>query len=72
MFDEIDCVVCWEITDKDKQIMKDMGVNVEEISHSIFANEGKVIPNSTHIMNLSGFINPIYVIDMKKLLIESK
>lgn len=68
MFDEIDCIVCWEITDKDKQVMRSMGVNVQEVSQSIFATEEKIFPNSTHVMNLSGFINPIYVIDLKKLL----
>jgi hypothetical protein len=68
MFDEMNCVVCWEVTDKDKQVMRDMGVNVEEISPSIFAGEKKIIPHSTHVMNLSGFINPIYVIDLKVLL----
>ena len=68
MFDEMNCVVCWEVTDKDKQVMRDMNVNVEEITPSIFSSENKVIPYSTHIMNLSGFINPIYVIDLKKLL----
>lgn len=68
MFDEIDCVVCWEITDNDMQVMRNMGVNLEEISSSIFAREAKKIPHSTHIMNLSGFVNPIYVIDLKKLL----
>jgi len=68
MFDEIDCVVCWEVTDNDTQIMRNMGVNVEEISSSVFGREAKKIPHSTHIMNLSGFTNPIYVIDLKRLL----
>jgi len=65
MFDEIDCVVCWEVTDKDKQIMRDMGVNVEELSSSLFGQDARRIPHSTHIMNLSGFVNPIYIIDLK-------
>lgn len=68
MFDEIDCVVCWEITDKDIQIMSNIGVNVEEISTSMFGNEQNKIPHSTHILNLTGFTNPIYAIDLKKLL----
>lgn len=68
MFDEIDCVVCWEITDRDRQIMADMGVNVEEISTSVFGRDARKIPHSTHILNLTGFTNPIYAIDLKKLL----
>jgi hypothetical protein len=68
MFDEMNCVVCWEVTDKDKQVMRDMGVNVEEVARSIFTSDNRVIPYSTHVMNLSGFINPIYVIDLKRVL----
>jgi hypothetical protein len=68
MFDEINCVVCWEVTDEDKQIMRNMGVNVEEITTSMFAQHRRNFPHSTHIMNLTGFTNPIYVIDLKKLL----
>lgn len=71
MFDEIDCVVCWEITDKDKQIMANMGVTVEEISMSIFGAADKKIPHSTHILTLTGFTNPIYAIDLKKVLSAS-
>lgn len=69
MFDEIDCVVCWEITDRDIQVMADMGVNVEEISRSMFDRDTKTIPESTHILNLTGFTRPIYAIDLKRLLV---
>jgi hypothetical protein len=48
--------------------MRDMGVNVEEINTSMFGRDAKKIPHSTHIMNLSGFTNPIYIIDLRKLL----
>lgn len=68
MFDEIDCIVCWEVTDVDKQKMRDMGINVEEVTVSIFGDDRKLIPHSTHVMNLGGFINPIYVIDLKAAL----
>lgn len=68
MFDEIDCVVCWEVTDLDKQTMKNLGVNVEEIVASRFASTTRNIPHSTHIMNLTGFVKPVYIIDLKKVL----
>lgn len=45
-----------------------MGVNVEEIESSVFGRNAKKIPHSTHVMNLSGFTNPIYVIDLKQVL----
>ena len=70
MFDEIDCVVCWEVTDEDRQTLADMGVNIDEIAESVFAQSVKKIPHSTHILNITNFNNPIYVIDLKKVLTE--
>lgn len=67
MFDEIDALVCWEITDKDKQVMKNLGITVEELDPSIFETRN-ILPNATHVMTLSGFTSPIYVIDLKLML----
>ncbi len=69
MFDEIDCIVCWQITDDDKQILKNLSLNIEEIKDSRFAeNDKKRIPHATHVMSITGFTNPIYVIDLYQLL----
>ncbi len=66
MFDEINCIVCWDVTEEDIQAFKKVGVDLEEISASIFSKSDDVIPNSTHKLSLSGFTRPIYIIDLKK------
>ena len=67
MFDEIDCIVCWDVSDEDKQAMKNRGIELEKIEFSsLSSGNNKIIPNSTHQLILSGFVAPIYVIDLKK------
>lgn len=66
MFDEIDCIVCWDVSDEDRQAMKNRGISLEKIeTSSLTSGSSKVIPNSTHQLILSGFVAPIYVIDLK-------
>lgn len=67
-FDEINAVVCWEVTDQDRDSLHAMGIDVQELAFSPFADEtDQHFPNATHIMSLGG-TNPVYVIDMKGLL----
>lgn len=68
LFDEIDVIVCWDVSDDDRQAMSDKGINLERISHSSLTNSTKQVPNSTHELILSGFTKPIYIIDMKMVL----
>lgn len=68
LFDEIDCVVCWNVSEEDDQAMSNRGINLEQITTSSLSENNKIIPNSTHILILSGFVKPIYVIDLKKVL----
>lgn len=68
MFDEIDCIVCWQITDEDRKVLKDLSLNIEEIEESRFGSDiTRKVPHSTHIMNITGFTNPIYIIDLYKI-----
>jgi molecular chaperone HtpG len=78
-FDEIDAVVCWEVTDSDRSsLVTDsdrsslgrMGIEVEEIIPSAFADESdQNLPNATHIMSLGG-TRPVFVIDLKRHLVK--
>jgi len=68
LFDEIDVIVCWDVSDDDKQAMSDKGINLERITQSSLSNNSKQVPNSTHELILSGFTKPIYIIDMKIVL----
>ncbi|WP_281989326.1 ATP-binding protein [Aquimarina aggregata] len=69
LFDEIDAIVCWDVSEEDEQAMSDKGINLEDIStSSLSPSNPKQIPNSTHELILSGFTKPIYIIDMKKVI----
>jgi len=69
LFDEIDGIICWNVSEEDEQAMNHRGITLEKITTSQIAeNRNKTIPNSTHILILSAYIKPIYVIDMKKIL----
>lgn len=68
LFDEIDYLVCWDINDDDKQKFHNFNIVIEEIRRSSL----NPIPSNhsvaaTHKLILSGISNPIYVIDLKKL-----
>ena len=71
MFNEIDCIVCWDVSDEDKQAMENRNLDINEVNNSCFSNNDRIIPNSTHKLVLSGLTAPIYVIDLKNVLEES-
>lgn len=73
MFDEINYIVCWEVTDEDIAKLYELSINVQPITHSSFerSTSPKCIKCSTHQMILSAVANPIYVIDLKKVLNNS-
>ena len=69
MFNEINCVVCWDVTDEDIQALRDTGITTEKIGISPIAEPShSMIPHSTHRLVLSGFVQPVYVIDLKAVL----
>ncbi|WP_239709627.1 MULTISPECIES: ATP-binding protein [unclassified Mammaliicoccus] len=69
LFDEIDCIVCWDVTEADKDKFHELGISITELkSSSMFSSEPEIFPNATHKLELSGFTKPIYVIDMKIVL----
>jgi len=69
LFNELDCVVCWDVTDDDRQKFKDVSIGLEEIeSGGILNKSNPEFPHATHILRYSNFAKPIYVIDLKSLL----
>ncbi len=69
LFDEIDAIVCWDVSEEDKQAMSNKGIELEQIStSSLSSSRPKQVPNSTHELILSGFTKPIYVIDLKQVI----
>jgi molecular chaperone HtpG len=68
LFNEINCVVCWDVTEIDEQIFQDKGIDISVIEpNSLPGTTQNYFPSATHRLTLSGFVAPIYVIDMKKV-----
>lgn len=69
MFDEVDYVVCWGITDEDTDELYNKGIEVNALSSldtGLLASTN-YMSCVTHIMSLA-HTNPIYVIDLKQYL----
>lgn len=68
MFDQLDCIVCWDVDEDDQQAFSNMAITLEPIQVSRLGVGERLFPNSTHRLILTGFVDPIYVIDLKKVL----
>lgn len=69
LFNEIDVIVCWNITEDDVQAMSNKGITLEEIStSSLSIGIQQQVPNATHLLILSGLTGPIYIIDLRIIL----
>ncbi|MCG4457729.1 hypothetical protein MAM08_08825, partial [Erysipelothrix rhusiopathiae] len=65
MFSEIDCIVCWDITNQDIEAFSNVNLVLEEFTRSEFDSRNSKFDQATH--KLSGYQQlPIYVIDLKK------
>ena len=68
MFNEINCIVCWDVSEIDLQEFKNRGMVVEPIDDDSVFTSKKTFPSATHTIGLSGFVTPVYVIDLKLML----
>ncbi len=64
-FDEVDCVVCWDVDENDEQKFRNKGIGLVEIEDSLPGTGTTEFPNSTHKLELAN-VNPVYVVDLKK------
>ena len=70
MFDEIDAIVCWCVTEQDEACFRNRGITLEVFAPSAFGPSEPLFPHATHLLVLSGLTNPIYVLDLKKIIGE--
>ncbi|WP_432361462.1 ATP-binding protein [Sporosarcina sp. UB5] len=68
LFDEIDCIVCWDVTEEDEKVLQERSITIDEIYNSDILENRTRFPNATHELNLGGMVNPVYVIDLKKII----
>lgn len=70
LFDEIDCIVCWDITEEDEKMFHKKSISLDEVPKSSILGANNPFPHATHELQLGGITNPIYVIDLKRVLKE--
>ncbi len=68
MFNEIDCIVCWDVSEEDYEEMKKRGLEIEKIAPSELGANTNDFPNATHQLILSAYVHPIYIIDLKEVI----
>lgn len=68
LFNEIDCAVCWDVSEEDTQSFKDVNVTLSPLEKSLLGKHGEDFPHATHVLRYSVFAKPIYVIDLKLFL----
>lgn len=69
MFNEVDCIACWDVSEEDEQAFKDISVSLDKVNEpSVLNKSNDTFPYATHVLRYSNFSKPIYVIDMKILL----
>lgn len=61
LFDEIDCLVCWDVDETDIQMFKNREIELEEFN----SQTKQPFSNATHQLEIQN-VNPTYVIDLKK------
>ena len=67
MFDEIDAIVAWDISEDDVEAFRKQGIALEPIANSVLGSGEPKFPHATHELRLPN-VNPVLVIDLKKVL----
>lgn len=69
MFDEMDYIVCWEVTDEDVAKLHQLSIALEPLEESsLQAQRPRHISCCTHRLLLNVNVTPVYVIDLKQFL----
>ncbi len=67
MFDEINTVVVWEVTERDRAIVAKRGLTLTEIGSGVLSTKTSRFPNAHYKLNLDG-VNSMEVVSMRKIL----
>jgi hypothetical protein len=66
MFNEINVLVLWEVTEEDRRLAARRGMTIEPVQTTPLV-EQQVFPHAHHRLSL-GDVTPIYVVEMKQLI----
>jgi molecular chaperone HtpG len=67
MFDEIDVVVIWDLTERDWKLVAARGLSLAEVKQSPLGGAPSRFPQSHYELRLSG-VNPIEIVCMHRIL----
>ena len=71
MADELDYIVCWNVTEEDEKELSNKlnsDIKIVPIDFDNYDKSFKYMPEATHKITYSNIANPVYVIDLKILL----
>ena len=69
VFDEMDYIVCWEVTDEDEEKLHQLSITIERLEEkSMFSRVPMHISCCTHRLLINANVTPVYVIDLKRFL----
>ena len=66
MFNEINVVVLWQVTEEDRRLAARRGMTIEPVQSTPLI-EQQVFPNANHRLSL-GDVTPIYIVEMKQII----
>ncbi len=71
---EIDYIVCWDVTDEDTKVLHNANISLERVEKDGMFSSGSAdrLPYATHKISVAQSSSPIYVIDLKRLLEDLK
>ncbi|MDO4270649.1 MAG: ATP-binding protein [Eubacteriales bacterium] len=69
VFDEMDYIVCWEVTDEDVEKLYQLSITIEQLNEpSLFSQAPMHISCCTHRLLINANVTPVYIIDLKRFL----
>lgn len=71
MFDEVDTVVLWEITERDRSILSRRGLTLSEIGAGLLSKSSSKFPNAHYQLHIDG-VNSVEIVSMKKIVKPSE
>lgn len=66
MFDEVNTVVVWEITEKDRGVIANRGLTLSEIGTGLLSTRSSKFPEAHYMLNLDG-VKSIEVVSIRKI-----
>lgn len=66
MFDELDCIVCWDVREDDASELKKSGISLQPVEDRSWS-KAETFPNSTHMLMIPN-VHPRWVIDLKRVI----